>query len=423
MPSQPRSDTLGPLQDGGRVVIIGGGPGGVGCALALHHLARQIGRQISITLFEGKEFAGGKHHNLCVGIVSPPLPSLIEDELGVPCPDHLRQGTVTGYVLHTAGAQILLDDITHPSFALRRVQFDDYMLEAARWRGIQVVPARVTDLEFHADGVSVFSEASAVEADVVVGAFGLDSGAANLFSSSVGYQPPAALVSVLTRFFPVETGLASFGPYIHAFLPRDPSIEFAAISPKGDHLNVNIAGTEVNAARMRQFLTSPLVQAVVPELSSATAAGRLGIFKGRFPCSLAKHYHGDRYVIVGDAAGLVRAFKGKGVTSAVQTGIRAANTILLAGIGATAFGSYFADANRDITDDLIYGQAVRLLVRLASRFGLLDPIVRAAGHDREVAAALYGAVSGHEPYREVLARMFRPSSIAAVLAALRTSAS
>ena len=59
-------------------------------------------------------------------------------------------------------------------------------------------------------------------------------------------------------------------------------------------------------------------------------------FKGRFPRSLAHNYYGDRYVMIGDAAGLVRAFKGKGVTTAVMTGIRAAETILNHGISHQA---------------------------------------------------------------------------------------
>jgi flavin-dependent dehydrogenase len=61
--------------------------------------------------------------------------------------------------------------------------------------------------------------------------------------------------------------------------------------------------------------------------------------------------------MVGDAAGLVRAFKGKGVTSAIQTGVRAAETILHHGISAAAFQSYRA-ANRDILADLPYGRAM-----------------------------------------------------------------
>src|SRR5450756_2932734 len=101
----------------------------------------------------------------------------------------------------------------------------------------------------------------------------------------------------------------------------------------------------------------------------------LRFFKGRFPNSLAGRYYGDRYVMVGDAAGLVRAFKGKGVTSAVQTGIRAAETILRTGISCHAFASDFAVANHDITGDLIYGRGMRLsLIHISepTRLGMIS---------------------------------------------------
>jgi flavin-dependent dehydrogenase len=411
---------LGPLNDGGHVAIIGGGPGGVGCALALHRMASEAGRHLQITLFEGKQFQGARHHNLCVGVVSPPLPSLMEQYLGVPCPEHLREGVITGYVLHTRHEQILLEDARHPSYALRRVRFDAYMLDMARQRGIRIVPARVVAVEFHADRVIIYSEADSVEADVVVGAFGMDEGAAALFSRAVGYHPPKALYSVLTRYHPGPAGLARFGPRVHAFLGRPDGIEFGAITPKGDHLTVNIAGLRVGADTMHRFLADPEVKALLPPADGEQAGdpSDFRVFKGRFPRSLARNYYGDRYVMVGDAAGLVRAFKGKGVTSAVQTGIRAAETILQVGISHYAFATHYEALNQDITGDLGFGRAVRLMVLLAARFGLLDPVVRAARHEPGVREALYGAVSAHQPYRQVLYRILNPHALAAVLRAM-----
>jgi flavin-dependent dehydrogenase len=143
----------------------------------------------------------------------------------------------------------------------------------------------------------------------------------------------------------------------------------------------------------------------------------LRYYKGRFPCGLARRFTGDRFVMVGDAAGLVRAFKGKGITSAMQTGIRAAHTILYEGISETAFQNYLA-ANRDIIDDLPYGKAMRTLTILAARFGLMDAVVAAAGRDARLRKALFDAVSAHRPYREVVREAFSPASLIQMLAAL-----
>lgn len=411
---------LGPLQDGARVVIVGGGPAGAGTALALHRLSAQLGRRLRITVVEGKVFQGEQHYNQCAGVLSPPLPELLA-QLGVPFPRHLTRGVITGYMLHVNGRALLLDGDEHPSIALRRVQFDAYLLDQVRKRGIRVHTARVTDLEFHADRVVVYTDNAPLEAEVVVGAFGLDEGTAALFRRAVGYRPPRALSSVVTKYHPGEEGMRVFGAHvIHAFLPAHPRIEFGAVTPKGNHLTINIAGAQVDASLMTDFLQAAEVRAVLPNLNptSPLDPADLRFFKGRFPRSLAHRFYGNRFVLVGDAAGLVRAFKGKGVTSAVQTGIRAAETMLHHGISRRAFEQHYRQANQDIIGDLPYGQLMRWLAVYGTQLGLMRPVMAAAERRPELQAALFGAVSGHDPYRRVLKRVLRPAVMRAVLQAL-----
>ncbi len=408
---------LGPLRDGARVAIVGGGPGGVGCALALHHLGARQGRRFEITIVDAKRFE--RHHNLCVGVLSDPLPALAADCLGVPFPHHLSRGGVAGYVLHTAREQITLKDEQRASLIIRRAQYDDYMLNAARGRGIRIEEARAVDVDFHSDGLMVYTESAPIEADVVVGAFGMDEGSAAMFERATRYRPPKWLVSMLTRYDPGPAVMAGFRGFVHAFLPKSMEIEFGAITPKAGYVAINIAGLKVDAHTMQIFLNHPEVQAVLPSLAEpGFDIEHLPVYKGRFPCSLARHYYGDRYVMVGDAAGLVRAFKGKGVTSAVQTGIRAAETMLTTGIGREAFATTYEKANRDITGDALYGSAVRLLVGFSARRGFIDPVIRAARHDPGVRHALFGAVSAHDSYRHILTDMLNYHSVLAVTRAV-----
>lgn len=395
--------TLGPIADRATVVVIGGGPGGVAASIALIEGARTMGRAPRVILFEGKRFAEEQHYNQCAGVLSPPIAELLERELRIPFPHHLTRTKITGYVLHTAREEILLDGETEPSFALRRVQFDAYMLEAARQRGVEVRAARVTDLEFHADKVMVYTENAPIQAEVIVGAFGLDEGTSAIFERAVGYRPPPALSSVVTKYHPGDEAMAQFGERIHAFLPPSPRIEFGAITPKGNHLTINIAGATVDAGLMDSFLASPEVRGALPCLENAGRfdSNDLRYFKGRFPRGLAQNFVGDRFVMVGDSAGLVRAFKGKGVTSSILTGMRAAQVIVHDGISARAFEAYHA-ANRDITDDLLYGQAIRQLTITSSRLDLIDVAIRAARVDTGLRRALFDAVSAHRPYRDVV---------------------
>lgn len=407
------SATLGPLGEGGQVIIIGGGPGGVGCALALQRLARQMGRSIEITIVEGKQFTRERHYNQCAGVLSPPLPSLMEEELELPFPYHLSRDEIQGYILHTDREQVTLHETGAPSIALRRVQFDAYMLESARERGIAIRQARVVDMEILDSHAVVYTENAPLKADVVVGAFGLDEGTGAMFARLTDYRPPKALISVVTKFHPGDDAMHAFGDFIHAFLLSNKRIEFGAVTPKGNHLTINIAGERVDIPTMQSFLHSPAAHKVLPNLTSAGEydAGDLRFFKGRFPRSLAKHYYGNRYVMVGDAAGLVRAFKGKGVTSAVLTGIRAAHTILEAGISQEAFHQHYRQANMDIISDLPYGQVMRFFTNRFSRYHLLDPVVRAAQTNPHLEQSLFDAVSAHASYRQVMGKMLRPDVV------------
>jgi flavin-dependent dehydrogenase len=408
------------LAEGSRVVIIGGGPGGTACALALNRKAAELGRQVNITLIEGKQFLDEKHYNQCVGVLSSPLPELLENDLGIPFPMHLCLVEIQGYVLHSSGEQITLPGVREDSYALRRVQFDQYMLEKVREAGIHVFPARAVDLEFHDDRVIVYTESLPIEADLVVGAFGLDEGSGSMFARHTEYRPPHAMLSLVTKFDPNSQEEANLQGYIHAFLLSNPRIEFGAVTPKCSHCTINIAGDAVDTPLMDRFLSHPQVQYVLPELNGGKVQENhdLIYFKGRFPRSLAHGYYGDRYVMIGDAAGLVRAFKGKGVTTAVMTGIRAADTILNHGYTKQAFQHHFRPANQDIIQDLPYGHTMRFLTIFMSRFGLLNPVLRAAHDCPNLQSALYDAVSAHALYREVLSKSLHPSTILAVLKAM-----
>jgi flavin-dependent dehydrogenase len=333
---------------------------------------------------------------------------------------HLCQVDIQGYVLHSSSEQIKLEGEDGDSYALRRVQFDQYMLEKVQEKGIAVFPGRAVDLEFHADRVIIYTESLPLEADVVVGAFGLDEGSASMFSRHTPYRPPQAIDALVTKWHPDPEDGSNLQGYIHAFLLSNPRIEFGAVTPKCTHCTINIAGDSIDTPLMDKFINHPSVRSVLPEIDRdhPNGANDLVYFKGRFPRSLARNYYGDRYVMVGDAAGLVRAFKGKGVTTAVLTGIRAAETILNHGYSREAFHQYYRTANHDIIQDLPYGRAMRVLTIFMSRVGLINPVLRAAHHTPDLQSALFDAVSAHALYRDVFAKSLRPKTVFAILKAM-----
>jgi len=257
----------------------------------------------------------------------------------------------------------------------------------------------VTDLDFNSDGVMVFSESNNIKADVVIGAFGLDDGMAKVFERISPYRQSKFLSSIVTKIHPGEEAMEQFGNYIHAFLPSSlSSVEFGAITPKGNHLSVNIAGKRVNAELMDRFLDLPIVKQVLPE-NLDEILPHLYYFKGKFPTLPAKGTFGDRYAMVGDAAGFNRPFKGKGINSAIFTGVKAAETMVHYGYSKQAFQKYL-DSCCQLTNDVPYGKALRFLVLQCFRFRLIDSVIATAKDEPLLKKAFFNIVSGQETYKK-----------------------
>jgi flavin-dependent dehydrogenase len=382
------------------VVIIGCGPAGASCALKLRKLTARPGVPLPrIVVYEGKPLERKSYFNQCLGVLSPPLERLMEEDLGVPFPWSIIRRKIEGYVIHSGRNAIKLTGEHAPSYACRRVEFDNYLFQRVAQSGVEIVPARVTDLDFLPDGVMVYSETRNIRADVVVGAFGLDDGMGKVFERTAAYRIPSFLSSVVTKIHPGAAAMTEFGNLIHAFLPTAfAPVEFGAITPKGDHLSINIAGRRVDAATMDRFLALPEVRQTLPE-TSRTALSELTYSKGKFPTLPARAPMGARYVMVGDAAGLNRPFKGKGINSAVITGIRAAQALATQGIGPEAFQHYL-DGCCELTDDIPYGRMLRAITNRFARYGLMDGVLEAAKREPALRRAMFNIVSGQETYKK-----------------------
>ncbi len=391
--------TLGPIHSQSVVVIIGGGPAGSACALKLQQLAEKNQIHPRIILYEGKRFEKKSYYNQCIGVLSPPLQEILEKDLNIPFPWNLVLRTINGYEVHSEKKSLRLSGAHDPSYASRRVEFDNYLFQWAQRRGIETFATRATDLELHPDGVMVFSESNNIKADVVVGAFGLDDGMAKAFERITPYRQPHFLSTIVTKVHPQEDCMKRFSDTIFAFLPTSlPHVEFGAVTPKGNHLSVNIAGSNVDAAMMDRFLRLPVVQRAMP-CNLDGSLEDLYYFKGKFPNLPAKAFFGDRYVMVGDASGLIRPFKGKGINAAVITGIKAAEAMVQEGISKASFCHYLENCH-ELTRDILPGKIMRYLTKTASRLGLLDSALEVAKRDLPMQKAIFNVVSAHETYQK-----------------------
>lgn len=394
-----------------RVLIAGGGPGGCACALSLSRMAREMGREVEVVLFEHKHF--GTHYNQCMGVLSPPIETIMQDFLGVSLPGELVQRRIEGYWLHSENSTIHLTDHScqnpEHSVATRRVQLDRFLFTQVREAGVEVYGNRVIDIEFCDGGVCVYTEGGSFEGDVLVGAFGLDPQLGEVLGRRTGYHAPDFLETVITKLHPGQEFVDSFGNDIHAYLLADPSIEFAALTPKGNHITALVAGRRVTGSTLRSFLDSTVCRSVLDFPYKVD-----DLFKGSFPICPARRFYGDNYITIGDSAGLVRPFKGKGINTAMLSGWYAARNILQRGVSREALSRVEVDFAEQI-GDLWYGRAARMMAGLMTRFSVLDPVIEVARRSPQLNQALFDSVSAQDTYRNIIRRITgSPSTIAAL---------
>ncbi len=406
------------LKDGSTVAIIGGGPGGASFAIRLLDKIRgaEEDMNVRVVIFEGKDF--DRHYNQCVGALSPPLERLLREKMDIELPEELIKRRIGSYRIHSDDADVLLDGPTdsEPTYVVRRVMFDRFLLKKAEEAGAEIVRSRVTGVEFvntpGADEVRIYSESQYLRADVVVGAFGLDRAMLDCWEHATKalapYRRPKKLLKTfITKIHTDPAHIESvLGDTIHAFLLSGPRIEFGAITPKGDHININIAGKDVCSVDLDEFLERPQVRALLPEIDHEF----IDYHEGYFPTSPAANPYGRRYVLVGDATGWMRPFKGKGINTAVVTGVRAADTIYEHGFSREALGTY-ASGCADLRRDYYYGLAVRHMCSLGRSLGLFDSTLRVAASDRRLREILYMAVSGEESYRSIFLKLLVPATL------------
>lgn len=388
-----------PLQKGDTVCILGGGPGGASCAIALKREAIKLGKEVRVVIFEQKKFAEERQYNQCIGVLSPPLETILKEKLNITLPQDFLVNKIKGYCLHSDHRNLdLKGDEDGETYGVKRAKFDAFMLEQAEEAGAVVVHNRVTGIEISDEDTLVYSDGENCRACVVVGAFGMDDGSIKIFEQATPYRQPDFLNTIITQLYPGDEFLRGLGSTIQAFLLSHKGLEFGAITPKEDHLSINIAGRHVTAEVMLEFLRSSPVQRFLPPHNRHEKP--LHYFKGKFPIAPAENLFGDRYVTIGDAAGLIRPFKGKGINSACLTGIFAARSIMNFGVSKLAFENYIRDC-AELTHDLPFGRVLRWMTNFSTRFNLMDFILRIAERDPVFMDCLFNCVSGHKLYKQI----------------------
>ena len=90
------------LQDGSCIAVIGGGPSGSFFSIFALKMARMLGKELNITIFEPKDFTkdGPGGCNRCGGVISELLVQTLALE-GITLPDSVVQRGINSYQLYT----------------------------------------------------------------------------------------------------------------------------------------------------------------------------------------------------------------------------------------------------------------------------------------------------------------------------------
>ena len=298
-------------------IVVGGGPGG---STAAWQLAR---RGLRLLLLDAAVFPRVK---VCAGWVTPEALADVEID------PEKYPATIQGF----STCRFEFDGARHEtrwrrpaSYGIVRREFDHYLLQRARAAGAEVrEDARVSAVTAEPDGVRVVTTRGFFSAPVVIGAGGHRCPVAKAFGEVSEDEEVVIAQESETRLSPdrLEALRASWdAPELYV----EPDLKgYAWYFPKGDVLNVGVgcvAGPGVDLPRRREALVEALRRSgrLPRDLGIEPFRGHAYVVRRRAPRRLA----GDRFCLVGDAAGLARDLSGEGIGPAIRSGLLAAQAV------------------------------------------------------------------------------------------------
>ena len=428
------------LEDGCRIAVIGGGPAGSFFSYFLLDMARTVGLQVNLDLYEPRDFSveGPAGCNMCGGIVSESLVQALATE-GIHLGPEIIQRTIDSYYLHMDVGGVT---ITTPRHEMRIASvhrgggprgsksrhiggLDGHLLHMAMEQGAHWRRARVSGIEF-VDGLpQVTAEPGETrEYDLVAGAVGVNSPALKLFEAcGIRYRPPAVVKTYISEYLFSRSLIdREMGNAMHVFLLDLPGLEFAALVPKGDYVTLCVLGKDINKKLIQDFVNSRVVREALPPNWEPPAdpchcSPRISVATAVAP-------YADRMVFVGDC-GTTRLYK-DGIGAAYRTAKAAAKTIVFHGFSERDFRQHFWPVCRRLEQDnrigkLVFAVTSQIQRRSFARRGLWRMVSQeqcVAGTTARMSGVLWDTFTGSAPYSSVLLRTLHPMFITRFLWAL-----
>jgi flavin-dependent dehydrogenase len=370
---------------------------------------------------------------MCAGVISENLFNNLEEE-GINIADFCVQRKIEGYCFQTQDESVVLH---HPvpghtpkivtvfrgngplqSQHEGNISFDDYLLNHVKEQGVEVIFDMVKDFRLpvrKGEPVKVIcgerNSEHEFEADLVVGAFGVNTGMMEKVANmGFGYRPPKTVRTcqceiILNREYIEET----FGNNVFVFALGKSELKFASITPKADYVTVNLVGRkDLTRNNLIDFLDHPAIRKLMPE--KWRIPNNFCMCISKIPVTYAKHPFADRLVVLGDAS-ISRSYK-SGIESAFNMAKMSAYTAFKNGVSAKSFmNGYFKPAKRLLARDNFYGiMMLKINDYISSNRQLANRQVKfVKSRDdkktaRQINEILWNMLTGNVPYKEIFVK-------------------
>ncbi len=413
------------LDDNSKIAVIGGGPSGTLFSIFALKMAKMVDKKIDVTIFEPKDFTrdGPIGCNRCGGVISEHLVQTLAVE-GINIPPGVVQRGINSYVLHTQQGDVYIES---PAAERRiatvyrgggpkgikekdRDSFDDFLLKCALQEGASHMPIKIDGIKYGKKPVLTSDGKDVLEADLIVGAFGVNSSTYKLFEGiNIGYKQPVTTSAFITE---IELGNEKvseyFGSSIHFFLtPKPKNIKFAALIPKGRYVTLCILGSNIDQKTVTALLDNPVAKKVLP---AEILSDKFCKCFPKLSLSSAKGAFADRVVVIGDA-GSTRLFK-DGIGASYIMGKAAAKTAIFHGVGKSHFAEHYLPVYKRTIVDNMYGRFIYLTTNTYKNIGLLTEsmvnVVRKEQKDPgkfpRLSSILWDTFTGNETYKNIFIR-------------------
>jgi flavin-dependent dehydrogenase len=414
------------LDDNSRIAVIGGGPSGALFSYFALKMSKMVDKKIDVTIFEPKAFSkdGPIGCNRCGGVISEHLVQTLAVE-GINIPPEVVQRGIDSYVLHTQRGDV---HIKSPAAEKRiatvyrgggpkgikekdRESFDNFLLQCAIQEGATHSPLRIDGIKNNGKPIVTSGGKDIMEADLIVGAFGVNSTTWKVFEGlDMGYKKPEVTSAFITELeLGHDTVTENFGSSIHFFLVPEPkNIKFAGLIPKGNYVTLCILGNDIDQETVKGLLDTPVARQLLPD----------NIMNNKFckcfpklTLTTAEGAFCDRMVVIGDA-GSTRLFK-DGIGASYVMGKAAATTAVLHGVSKGHFSEHYLPVYNRTKIDNMFGRFVYMTTNAYKNVGPLTQsmvnVVKKEQQKRKedfprLSSMLWDTFTGNATYKSIFIR-------------------